>query len=139
MSPIFDILYILDLIIVRLLHEALEDNPGARKKAIEDVKKPLKDLTELIANPANNFILFLQKYQSAMTETVSSVDNLKDIFENAMGVVGLTREDVAKVITLREDKSLELVSKELNHFGMIAGLFRQIGGHSSRFVLFCSF
>ena len=116
----------------------MEDNPGARKKAIEDVKKPLKDLTELIANPANNFILFLQKYQSAMTETVSSVDNLKDIFENAMGVVGLTREDVAKVITLREDKSLELVSKELNHFGMIAGLFRQIGGHSSRFVLFCS-
>ena len=36
-------------------------------------------------------------------------------------------------------KILELVSKELNHFGVIAGLFRQIGGHSSRFVLFCSF
>ena len=34
---------------------------------------------------------------------------------------------------------LELVSKELNHFGVIAGLFRQIGGQSSRFVLFCSF
>ena len=34
---------------------------------------------------------------------------------------------------------LELVSKELNHFGLIADLFRQIGGHSSRFVLFCSF
>ena len=34
---------------------------------------------------------------------------------------------------------VELVSKELNHFGLIAGLFRQIGGHSSRFVLFCSF
>ena len=33
---------------------------------------------------------------------------------------------------------LELVSKELNHFGVIAVLFRQIGGHS-RFVLFCSF
>ena len=31
------------------------------------------------------------------------------------------------------------MSKELNHFGVIAGLFRQIGGHSSRFVLFCSF
>ena len=27
--------------------------------------------------------------------------------------------------------SLELVSKELNHFGVIAGLFRQIGGHST--------
>ena len=35
--------------------------------------------------------------------------------------------------------TLELVSKELNHFGVIAGLFRQIEGHSSRFVLFCSF
>ena len=34
---------------------------------------------------------------------------------------------------------LELVSKELNHFGVIADLFRQIGGHSSRFVLFSSF
>ena len=34
---------------------------------------------------------------------------------------------------------LELVSKELNPFGVIACLFRQIGGHSSRFVLFCSF
>ena len=31
---------------------------------------------------------------------------------------------------------LELVSKKLNHFGVIADLFRQIGGHSSRFVLF---
>ena len=34
---------------------------------------------------------------------------------------------------------LELVSKELNHFGVIACLFRQIGVHTSRFVLFCSF
>ena len=34
---------------------------------------------------------------------------------------------------------VELVSKELNHLWVIAGLFRQIGGHSSRFVLFCSF
>ena len=41
----------------------------------------------------------------------------------------------------RGDKAVlgEFVSKELNHFGVIAGLFRQIGGHSSRFVLFCSF
>ena len=37
------------------------------------------------------------------------------------------------------ETNLELVSKELNHFGVIADLFRQIGGHSSRFVLFCSF
>ena len=35
--------------------------------------------------------------------------------------------------------NVELVSKELNHFGVIADLFRQIGGHSTRFVLFCSF
>ena len=43
-----------------------------------------------------------------------------------------------KIFFLNVDK-LELVSKELNHFGVIAGLFQQIGGHSSRFVLFCSF
>ena len=38
-----------------------------------------------------------------------------------------------------EGSKVELVSKELNHLGVIAGLFRQIGGHSSKFVLFCSF
>ena len=40
---------------------------------------------------------------------------------------------------LKKQFYIELVSKELNHFGVIADLFRQIGGHSSRFVLFCSF
>ena len=34
---------------------------------------------------------------------------------------------------------VELVSKELNHFGVFADLFRQVGGHSTGFVLFCSF
>ena len=33
--------------------------------------------------------------------------------------------------------SIELVSKGLNHFGVIAGLFRQIGGH--RVVDLCYF
>ena len=37
------------------------------------------------------------------------------------------------------EMNIELVSKELNHFGVIADLFRQFGGHSSRFMLFCSF
>ena len=40
---------------------------------------------------------------------------------------------------LKHAYGLELVSKELNHFEVIADLFRQIGDHSSRFVLFCSF
>ena len=43
------------------------------------------------------------------------------------------------VETHKQARIIELVSKELNHFGVIAGLFRQIVGHSSRFVLFCSF
>ena len=38
-----------------------------------------------------------------------------------------------------EEQKVELVSKELNRFGVSADLFRQIGGHSNRFVLFCSF
>ena len=43
------------------------------------------------------------------------------------------------VIKRAYGEQLELVSKELNHFGVIAGLFRQIVGHISRFVIFCSF
>ena len=30
---------------------------------------------------------------------------------------------------------LELVSKELNHFGVIADLFRQIGGHTLKSLI----
>ena len=43
------------------------------------------------------------------------------------------------MVTIVDGPKVELVSKELNHFGVIEDLFRQIGGHSSRFVLFCSF
>ena len=46
---------------------------------------------------------------------------------------------VSTFVDFQPELNLELVPKELNHFGVIAGLFRQIGGHSSRFVLFCSF
>ena len=42
-------------------------------------------------------------------------------------------------VCLFQGWDVELVSKELNHFGVIAGLFRQIGGLNSRFVLFSSF
>ena len=48
-------------------------------------------------------------------------------------------QNASSMIYKKLEKILELVSKELNHFGVIADLFRQIGGHSTRFVLFCSF
>ena len=44
-----------------------------------------------------------------------------------------------KCVNTHQVLNLELVSRELNHFGGIADLFRQIRGQSSRFVLFCSF
>jgi hypothetical protein len=53
-------------------------------------------------------------------------------------VLNIKHNMVFRTIRLYE-QYLELVSKELNHFGVIADLFRQVGGHSSRFVLFCSF
>ena len=34
---------------------------------------------------------------------------------------------------------IELVSKELNHFGVIVDLFRQIGGHTVIVVYLCYF
>ena len=87
----------------RMIHEALEDKPEARKKAVEEIKKPLKDLPSIMKD--SSFISFLQKYQSAMTEACSSVDNLKEIFENAMAVVGLTREDVARAAMVQKTLS----------------------------------
>ena len=45
-----------------------------------------------------------------------------------------------KTLEVREtSSSLELVSKELNHFGVIADLFRQIGVYTPWFVLFALF
>ena len=56
-------------------------------------------------------------------------------------VVSYTLENFidAKIRNREEALLLELVSKELNHFWVIADLFRQVGGHSSRFVLFSLF
>ena len=72
-----------------------------------------------------------------------NTNNLKHRIENSnfrfqKEYLKSSKRYVIKAVTWYEF-GLELVSKELNHFGVIAGLFRQIGGHSSRFVLFCSF
>ena len=58
---------------------------------------------------------------------------------NNLDIVTCTRDGKLNTFAMSKGFVIELVSKELNHFGVIAGLFRQIGGHSSRFVLFCSF
>ena len=42
----------------------------------------------------------------------------------------VVKQSVA-MISRENRRGLELVSKELNHFGVIAYLFRQIGGHST--------
>ena len=64
-----------------------------------------------------------------------SFDTILDKTEQMLLKVSIFKKKNVKLYQVE----LELVSKELNHFGVIAGLFRQIGGHSSRFVLFCSF
>ena len=46
---------------------------------------------------------------------------------------------VQKNVNQKYAPQLELVFKELNHFGVIADLFHPLGGYSGRFVLFCSF
>ena len=76
----------------------------------------------------------------AMNELTRQILFVKNIFDTIV-VIDYCHQ---KAFQLRRKQigngsPLELVSKELNHFGVIADLFRQIGGHSSRFVLFCSF
>ena len=51
-----------------------------------------------------------------MTETCANVDNLKEIFENAMCVVGLTKEDVAKAA---------MVQRTLNATGVTPAILAQ--------------
>ena len=70
-------------------------------------------------------------------EAVSSVLR-HELVKFDISVVTVQPGDFSKATHLL-GTDLELVSKELNYFRVIAGLFRQIGGHSSRFVLFCSF
>ena len=70
-------------------------------------------------------------------EAVSSVLR-HELVKFDISVVTVQPGDFSKATHLL-GTDLELLSKELNHFGVIADLFRQIGGHSSRFVLFCSF
>ena len=57
------------------------------------------------------------RYQSSITDPIANVDNLKDIFENAMAVVGLTKEDVAKAA---------LVQKTLSASGVTPAVLAQV-------------
>ena len=97
----------------RLLHEVTNDGT-MKKQNLEDLKKPLSNLKSLVFDP--KWIDFFQRYQSAMTETCANVDNLKDIFENAMLVVGLTKEDVAKAA---------MVQRTLNATGVTPAILAQ--------------
>lgn len=97
--------------ISRLVHEVIDENPAMRKQILEDAKKPLKDLAGLVSNP--RLVSFLQKYQTAMTEACATIDNLKEIFENAMAVVGLTKEDVAKAAMVQKTLSASGVTPEV--------------------------
>ena len=63
------------------------------------------------------------------------VDNL----HNLRSLCLICMWQILNFLFFTNDNLIELVSKELNHFGVIADLFRQIGAHSSRFVLLCSF
>ena len=63
--------------------------------------------------------------------------------ENRPPLYIVVDESSCRIISSKHTKLIILCSlevfKELNHYRVIAGLFRQIGGHSSRFVLFCFF
>merc|ERR1712223_1120918 len=87
-------------------HQLMEENPGIKKQVLEDIKKPLKQMqsdSSIAISPST--IAFLQRYQSSITDPIANVDNLKDIFENAMAVVGLTKEDVAKAAMVQKTLS----------------------------------
>ena len=100
-----------DFTFSRLYHQLLEENPTMRKQILEDVKKPLRQIDSLINSPS--IIAFSQKYLSGITEPISNVDNLKDIFENAMLVVGLTKEDVAKAALVQKTLSASGVTPQV--------------------------
>ena len=82
----------------------------------------MKDII-LLLKKINSHLLLLDKFPPVFATRIVKADFLS-IFPGVIKFMRVT---------------LELVSKELNHFGVIADLFRQIGGHSSGFVLFCSF
>ena len=63
-----------------------------------------------------------------------------DLILRAKVKIFFKSENKIKILLIKNDGHIvELVSKELNHFGVIAGLFRQIGGHSSRLCFFALF
>ena len=74
--------------------------------------------------------------QTNKTTLKPAIDFVGRNFETRAGATDINE---ALKFALKVAKKVKLVSQELNHIGVIALLFRQIGGHSSIFVLFCSF
>ena len=75
----------------------------------------------------------MYNFYSTLLTYLSSWYQILAFLQNGRG------KSCSKIISSETDCTsyIKLVSKELLHFGVIARLFRQIGGHSGRFVL-CS-
>ena len=93
-----------------LLCRTINETIKPRKKAILDrMKQPLLDLINGTASGGNLFSLTGQEvangrdYQKAMTTNVQADDaKLKEIFDNAMKVAGLSKEDIAKALLVQK-------------------------------------
>ena len=104
------------------------------------MKSPMnqtKYVYEFINHSSPLFSVYLRsRYKVDPLRTGSRPRRSASLIENITKGILLT---VGQFFFVFNGLFIELVSKELYHFGVIAGLFRQIGGHSSRFMLFCSF
>ena len=65
---------------------------------------------------------------SSVSTSAASTPSMMSLADGA----GIAYDIVGHIL---EEVILELVSKELNHFGVIVDLFRQIGGHTGYLIL----
>ena len=108
-------------------------------------KRNLKNHIECIHEGKKQFKSHICDFKAAqklqLKNHIQSVHERKKPYKcNICDLESVQKESLKiHIESVHEGTKVELVSKELNHFGMIADLFRQIRGHSTRFVIFCSF
>ena len=132
----------------------LKTNVISTQKALDQLKiESVEKTSKIEALKMTNFRwnAELASTQDALEETrVECVENRSEIQALRIAKIKLETEVTSAQKALEESKAeskaeskvelekvekLELVFKELNHFGVIADLFRQIGGHTRIMVI----
>ena len=98
--------------LAKVINEAVKPR---NKSILEKMRRPLQDIINgAQLNFAGQEVKFTQDYQEGIKSNIQADENkLKEVFDNAMKVVGISKEDLAKALLVQKTLAASGVTPEI--------------------------